>query len=215
MREGAMSGLLILGAGGHGRVVADAALECGRWDRIAFLDDYAEVGATVLGLPVAGPFADLASQRARFDAAIVGIGDARRRLELLAHCRQAGFQLPSVVHPAASVSRFATLGEGTVVLGQAGINAGARLGAACIVNTGATVDHDCELGEGVHVSPGAHLAGTVHVGERSWVGIGSCVREGIRIGARVLIGAGAAVISDIPDDSVALGVPAIARGKTE
>jgi sugar O-acyltransferase (sialic acid O-acetyltransferase NeuD family) len=205
-----MKTLLIIGAGGHGKVVADAAL-CAGWEEIAFLDDHSTGEVASLGLHIVGNTGDLAAHSSRFGSAVVAIGNAARRLELQRACERAGFLAVTVIHPSAAISRFAKLGAGSVVFAQSVINAGTTLGRACIVNSGATVDHDCELGDGVHVSPGANLAGNVRVGARTWVGIGACVRQGINIGSDVMIAAGAAVIADVPDSVTMMGVPAKRR----
>lgn len=205
-----MNALLILGAGGHGKVVADTALLLG-WKTVAFLDDRAAELKSCLGFPVVGTLRDLSSQGGAFTGAVVAVGDARLRLELGAACQRAGLALVSLVHPDASVSRFATIGAGSVVFAQAAINAGAVIGAACIVNTGATVDHDCVLENGVHVCPGANLAGDVRVGSRSWIGIAAAVRQGITIGSDATVGAGAVVVGDVPGDTTVVGVPARQR----
>lgn len=202
-----MTSLLIVGAGGHARVVADAALTTGNWQRVCFVDD-ALGASSVLALPIVGTSADLSRLRTEFGAAVVGIGDARVRLQLLEQCRQTGFDLPAIVHRTAAVSSYATLGPGVVVFAQAAINPGATLDEGCIVNTGATVDHDCRLQAGVHLCPGAHLAGSVQVAARSWIGIGACVKQGVRIGADVIVGAGAAVVCDIEAGLTVTGVPA-------
>lgn len=202
-----MNTLLIVGAGGHGRVVADAALTMKKWRRIGFVDDEPSARGG-LGLPIVGASADLQQLRAEFTEAAVGIGDARTRLQLLERCRQAGFELPAIVHATAAVSSYATLGPGVVVFAQAAINPGATIEEGCIVNTGATVDHDCLLQAGVHVCPGAHLAGNVQVAARCWIGIGACVKQGVRIGADVTVGAGAAVVCDIEAGLTVIGVPA-------
>lgn len=200
--------LLIVGAGGHGKVVADAAMEMSCWSRIGFIDDRGEQLQRVAGVPVIGRLADLESLRGDWSAAVVAIGDAPHRLEILQALRELEFELPVIAHPSAVVSRLAAIGSGTVIFAQAAINAGASIGAGCIVNTGATVDHDCQLGDGVHLCPGVNLAGNVVIGARSWVGIGSAVRQGISIGRDVTLGAGAVVVQDVPDEVVAYGVPA-------
>jgi sugar O-acyltransferase (sialic acid O-acetyltransferase NeuD family) len=114
----------------------------------------------------------------------------------------------TLVHPAATVSRYAVIGEGTVVFAGAVVNAGARIGTAAILNTSCSIDHDCLLDDAVHISPGARLAGGVQVGDLSWVGIGASGRQLISIGQRVVVGAGSAVVSEIPDDLTVAGVPA-------
>lgn len=206
-----MSALLIIGAGGHGRVVADAALATGKWSSLAFLDDRAAQLGSMLGRPVVGDLGQLAAQRTDFDHAVVALGDGARRRQFFAECRRIGYQLPVLVHPSAVVSSFATVADGCVVLAQAVVGASAVLGAACIINNAATVDHDCELGEGVHLCPGAHVAGGVRIGAGSWIGIGAAVREGLRIGHGVTVGAGAVVVSDVPDGVTVVGNPARAR----
>lgn len=208
-----MKRLGILGASGHGKVVADAAL-CAGWDELVFFDDEWPRIRTVGPWTIAGVAADLIRSRADFDGAVVAIGNNRTRIGKQRELVAAGVNIASVVHPAAVVSRFATIGLGSVVFAGAIINPFAILGSACIVNTGATVDHDCVLADGVHISPGAHLGGAVQLGERTWIGIGAAVRHGISIGADVIVGAGAAVIKDIVDKETVTGVPAQPMNKT-
>jgi sugar O-acyltransferase (sialic acid O-acetyltransferase NeuD family) len=207
-----MAGLLLLGAGGHARVVAETALATGRFGRIAFLDDRCTDSAQLpdqLGWPVIGPFAAaLDSQiRQQFPAALVAIGNASLRLQLLPRLAAAGYELPVVVHPTAWLSPSAQIGVGSVVFAQAAIQAQTVIGSGAILNTGCSVDHDAQLGHGVHICPGARLAGEVQVGDRSWIGIGASVIQQIRIGADVTVGAGAAVVRDLPDGVTAVGVP--------
>ncbi|MBZ9674732.1 acetyltransferase [Mesorhizobium sp. ES1-1] len=202
-------GLFLLGAGGHGRVVADIA-EATNWTDTAFLDDRWPAFSQNLAWPILGTFRDLAARARAGGAVLVTIGGNHTRLNLHRELRENYF-IPTLIHPSAVVSPHATIGAGCVVMANAVINAGARIGDAVIVNTAATIDHDCRLADGVHISPGAHLAGGVDVGEASWVGIGSAVREGVVIGADVVVGAGAAVIADIQDGRMAAGVPATVR----
>ena len=202
--------LLLLGAGGHGRVVADIAAATG-WRGIAFLDDRWPALSQNLAWPVLGNFGDIAARAADCTAMLVTIGGNRSRLQTHRDlCERICF-IPTLIHPSAVVSPHATIGAGSVVMANAVINAGARIGEAVIINTAATIDHDCCLADGVHVSPGAHLAGGVDIGEASWIGIGSAIREGIVIGADVVVGAGAAVVADIDDRLMAAGVPATVR----
>ena len=200
-----MGALLVLGAGGHGRVVAEAALASG-FDRVVFLDDRPP-GAPGLG-PVIGPFSALAQMKADWPAAIVAIGDNRSRLGMFAELGAFGFETPSVIHPAAVVSSHAHLGSGVFAAAGSIVSVGARIGDAAILNTAATVDHDCIVSAGAHISPGANLAGNVVVGTCAWIGIGAAVKNGVNIGSDAIVGAGSAVIKDVEADAVVAGAPA-------
>ncbi|SDJ09508.1 acetyltransferase [Billgrantia gudaonensis] len=199
--------LAILGASGHGKVVADTALQAG-WTEVVFYDDawpeLEENGAW----SVAGDTAALLSQLAEFEGVVVGIGNNRTRLAKTRKLACAGARLATIVHPRAVVSSQANIGRGSVVFAGAVIQVDSQLGEACIVNTNASIDHDCQLAPGIHVCPGVNLAGLVTVGEACWIGIGASVKQQVRIGAGVTVGAGAAVIRDIPDGEVVVGVPA-------
>lgn len=202
-----MTRLALLGASGHGKVVADAALLSG-WQSVDFFDDAWPKLERNGHWPVVGDSASLLARLAEFDGVLVSIGNCVVRWEKHQALQAAGARLATVVHPAATVSRHAALGAGTVVLAGAVVNVDAVVGPAGIVNTGATVDHDCRLGEAVHVCPGAHLSGDVHVGHCSWIGVGSAVKQGIVIGERVMVGAGAVVVSAIASGLTVVGNPA-------
>lgn len=200
--------LLILGAGGHAKVLAEAALACGLASHLAFLDDR-PIGS-VLGWPVLGPLALVraASLQQQWPQAVVAIGDAATRLSWLDQLQGLGFALPVIAHPRAQISPSARIGAGSVLFAQAVVQAESTLGRGVILNTACSVDHDCRLDDGVHICPGARLGGEVAVGPRSWIGIGASVVQRIRIGGQVTVGAGAAVVSDLPDGVTAVGVPA-------
>lgn len=202
-----MRRLAILGASGHGKVMADTAEVCG-WQSVVFFDDAWPTKAQNGAWPIEGGTADLLKRLSDFDAVLVAIGDNRIRLEKLAILKASEARFARLVHPAATVSRHAAIEDATVVFAGAVVNAFATVGIGCILNTGCSVDHDCVLEAGVHVSPGAHLAGSVRVGEASWIGIGACVRQSQYIGARVTVGAGAVVVADVADGVTVTGVPA-------
>lgn len=202
-----MKRLALLGASGHGKVVADIALSAG-WSEVAFFDDAWPKVSTNGRWQVLGNSADLLATASKFDGVLVAIGNCKVRLEKQQALIRAGAQMATLVHPSACVSAFAKLGHGTVVMPGAVVNIDADVGDAVIVNTGATVDHDCVLAQGVHISPGANLSGNVHVGEKSWIGIGAVVRQGISIGSEVVIGAGAVVVNHVCNAITVVGNPA-------
>lgn len=207
-----MRKLLIVGAGGHGRSVADAALALKAWDEVEFGDDGMDENARVMGLRVIAVSKRLSELRDRYDDVIVAIGDNRIRLRWIIRLREYGVEsIPALVHPRAYVSPFATLGAGTVALAGAVVGPGTTIGEGCILNTSCSVDHDCSLAGGVHISPGARLGGMVQVGELSWVCIGASVANNLTIGENCTLAAGAALISDMPDGALYAGVPAVLK----
>ncbi len=202
-----MTRLVILGAGGHGKVVADTAEASGQWSSIVFYDQAWPATSQVADWPVLGTEADLLAQRDAMRV-VVAIGHNATRWQKQQRLAQAGLPLATLVHPHAWVSPRAALGQGTVVFAGAVIQAGAVLGDGCIVNTAATVDHDCRIGAATHISPGAHLGGTVMLGERCWIGIGAVVRNNTSVGDDCTVGAGAVVVADAEGRQTLVGVPA-------
>lgn len=203
-----MNGLLVVGAGGHGKVVADTAIEMGAWDSVAFLDDkYPEI-KTVGSFRVLGKIADAYNLIKDYSDISIGVGVNKLRLELISEFSESSFRIPNIIHPTAFVCKNVDISRGTVIFANSSINTSSKIGLGCIINTGAIVDHDCTIGDGVHISPGVNIAGNVNIGDKSWVGIGSSIINNINIGRDVIIGAGSVVISDIPDGKKAYGVPA-------
>lgn len=206
MMSTVLARLLLIGAGGHGRVVADIARELGTVD-ILFLDDRWPSLSSVGNWPVVGTSKDVnAHMQGR--GVVVTIGDNQRRLALHGELERTGISQPALVHPKAVVSREAKIGAASVVMAGVVVNIGAKVGKAVILNTACTIDHDCDIGDGAHVSPGAHLGGGVSVGRRTWIGIGATVRHSTSIGDDVMVGAGAAVIAEVRGGSRVAGVPA-------
>ena len=208
-----MTSLLILGAGGHAKVVAELALASRFASSLAFLDDSStrtDPSPPLLGWPVLGPllFSDQASIAAKYEAAVVAIGHAPIRLQWIQRLQVAGYHLPVLIHPTAWVSPTAKIGPASVVFAQAAVQSQASIGIGAILNTGCSVDHDAQLSDGVHICPGSHLAGDVSVGARSWIGIGASVIQKVSIGSDVTVGAGAAVVRDVPNKVTVVGVPA-------
>ena len=202
-----MRRLAILGASGHGKVVADAA-SCSGWHDVVFFDDAWIALTHILDWPVIGRSADFLKEAHDFNGVIIAIGNNAIRQDIATKLQETGAILSTIIHPAACISRYATIGHGSVVFAGAVLNPNCHIGENCIINTNATVEHDCVLGDGVHISPNASLGGHVRVGDLSWIGIGASVKQEITIGRRVMVGAGAAVVSHIPDYATAVGVPA-------
>lgn len=202
-----MKRLALLGASGHGKVVADAALESG-WQQVCFFDDAWPEKNIIGSWQVLGNTQLLKATLHEFDGVIVSIGDCTARWSKQRELQQAGSKFAIVVHPSAVVSRYAKLGRGSVVMAGVVINADAVVGEACIINTGATVDHDCLIEDAVHICPGTHLSGGVHIGVGAWVGIGASVKQGVNIGPEAMVGAGAVVVHSISAGQVVVGNPA-------
>ena len=200
--EGAkLNRLIIIGASGHGRVVADIA-RLNEYKDIVFLDNNSDLKECA-GYPVLGP--DIMT--AELDGDIfVAVGNGRIRKKLME--RDKGRIFPVLIHPHAVIAADVLIGEGSVVMAGTVINGNTEIGRGCIVNTSASVDHDCILGNFVHVSVGAHLWGTVTVGEDTWIGTGVIVSNNVEICSDTIIGAGAVIINTIAEEGIYIGVPA-------
>jgi len=205
-----MSNLAILGASGHGKVIADIA-ELNGYTNISFFDDAWPEKSQLDGWTISGDSNQLIERLSEFSACIVAIGNNTIRIQKQYELQKHNARIISLIHPRAVVSSYADIASGTVIMANAVINPAVKIGQACIVNTAATIDHDCIIANGVHVSPGAHLAGNISIGENSWLGIGCSVKQGVTIGRNVVVGVGAAVVTDIHDDNIAVGVPAKSR----
>ena len=197
-----MKNVIIIGASGHGKVAADAVLASGN-RVLGFLDD-APAGDAILGLPVLGSIKDYGNYPdAEF---LIAIGDNATRMQLASRLENVTWH--TAMHPAAVVSPYAEIGEGTVVLANAVVNAGAKIGRHCIVNTAAVVEHDNRIADFAHISVGAKLAGTVTIGKATMVGIGAVVSNNVSVCDGCIIGAGAVVVKSIAEPGTYAGVPA-------
>ena len=205
-----MAKLLILGAGGHGKVVSEIAQLMKQWEEIAFLDDREDI-SEVLGIPIVGKLADLLALRSEYEYGFVAIGSNTARLKWTEKLSHHGFKIPILMHPSSTVSAKSSIEEGTVIMAGAVINPDTKIGRSCIINTASTIDHDCILQEGVHTSPGVHLGGTVKVGKRTWICIGATIINNINIGCDSVIAAGAVVTKDVLSNVLVAGVPAVIK----
>lgn len=196
-----MRKLAIIGASGHGKVVADIARKNG-YKEIVFLDDDESIHECG-GYPVIGK----SSEAGTIDAdIIVGIGNAGIRKQIQESVPEE--KLVTLIHPDAVIAEDVAIGAGTVVMAGAVINSGARIGKGCIINTCSSVDHDCKVGDYVHISVGSHLCGTVSVGSGTWIGAGATVSNNISICPDCMIGAGAVIVKNIDSAGTYMGVPA-------
>ena len=194
-----MKRLNIIGASGHGKVVADIAALNGYTD-IVFLDDDESIKECA-GYPVIGNCSD-APEGEIFVA--VGNAETRKRLMELYRDRTQ----PVLIHPSAIVAKGVEIRKGSVVMAGTVINPGAKIGRGVIVNTSSSIDHDCVVKDYCHIAVGAHLSGTVIVGENTWVGTGATLSNNVNICGGCIIGAGTVVIKDIDKPGTYVGVPA-------
>lgn len=197
--------LLIIGASGHGKVVAEIALKMNKWKSIAFLDDDETVKLS-MGIEVVGKSINAFKHIQDCDL-FIGVGNNETREKIQEKLEAQGACIPTLIHPAAVIGEQVILGAGTVIMAGTVINCCTEIGKGCIVNTSASIDHDSFIGDYVHISPGVHLAGTVKVGKGSWLGIGSSVSNNINIAGGCIVGAGAVVVRDITESGVYVGVP--------
>lgn len=194
-----MNRLIIIGASGHGKVVADIA-ELNGYKDIVFLDDNERVKECA-GYPVIGK-----SDEAPDGEVFVAIGNAIIRKSLMEMYKDR--VQPVLIHPNAVIAKKVTIGSGSVVMAGAIINPGAAIGQGVIINTGSSVDHDCNIGDYCHVSVGAHLCGAVFVGGKTWIGAGATVINNVSICENCIIGAGAIVVRGIFISGTYVGIPA-------
>ena len=193
--------ITIIGASGHGKVVAEIASLCG-YDQIEFLDDNESL-SNCGDWPIVGK--SIKAIEIENDL-FIAIGNSSIRRKLTEKLKNKTFV--TLVHPSAVVSKNSIIGPGTVIMAGACINPDAIIGAGCIINTCSSIDHDCKIGDYSHISVGSHLCGTVIVGEDSWIGAGSTIINNISITSGCLIGAGAVVVNDINERGTYIGVPA-------
>lgn len=197
-----MNRLIIIGAGGHGKVIADIALKNGYTD-ICFLDDNST--GECMGFSIVGKCSDVESYHNGATDFVIAIGNNEVRQHI---SEKYNVRWVTLIHPSAQVGVCVSIGAGSVLMANAVVNPCADIGRHCIVNTGAVVEHDNQLADFVHVSPGAKLAGGVTVGSRTWIGVGASVVNNVEICADVMIGAGAVVTKTINNKGTYIGVPA-------
>lgn len=198
-----MRQLIIIGASGHGKVVAYIA-KCNGYCDITFLDDNDSV-TECDGYNVLGKTAEYKNYDCDF---FVAIGNAHTRAKILQELISAGKSIATLIHPSSVIADGVKIGNGTVVMAGAVINSSTTIGEGCIINTCASVDHDNVIGDYAHISVGAHTAGTVKIGNNTWLGVGAVVSNNITVCDNCMVGAGAVVIKNIEEEGTYIGVPA-------
>lgn len=206
-----MKNIIIIGGGGHAKVVASVLKNHPDWNPIGYTDIIDK--GQLLGLPYLGD--DFALKKIQKDKApqylAIGIGllgDFKKRREIISNLQSLGIQFPPIISKNAIVNECVENGQGTVVMDGVILQPGVSIGDFSIVNTGATIDHDCKLGDFVHIAPGANVSGDVNIGDNVLIGTGAAIIQGIQIVDNVLIGAGAAVVKNIIERGVYVGTPA-------
>ena len=199
----------VIGAGGHGKVVADVA-QRSCWTQVVFFDP---LFFSSEAMHAHWPLVATPEESVTYDCDgyFVAIGNGELRKQWCEWLLDKGLPLVSLIDPSAIVSHYATIEPGVLIVAGAVVNVDSHISQGVIVNTRASVDHDCHIGAYSHICPAVALAGTVKVGAHSWIGIGSQVKQGISIGDGVIVGAGATVVSDIDDGLTVVGTPARSR----
>ncbi|WP_413522618.1 acetyltransferase [Photobacterium phosphoreum] len=200
-----MKTLAILGASGHGKVIADIAEQVG-WDNIVFFDDKWPLIKKVLKWPIIG---DTNSQLIeQYENFFVAIGNNSIRKEKTLMLLHENKKLPNLIHPSAIISKYTNIGKGIVITENAIVKISSSIGDGVVINSNSVIGHDCIIGDFSHITPSCSIAGHVSIGECSWIGNGSSVRQCISIGENVMIGSGAVVVKNIPSNMTVIGNPA-------
>lgn len=209
--DGQMAPCIIIGCGGHGRVVLDILRQAGAYDPVGFVDsDRSTHGRRIDGLKVLGHPDDLTalSESLGIERIIIAIGDNGVRREFADRMSALGFELINAIHPSANLAANVSLGRNTVVAAGVLVGAHGQIGDSVILNTGCIVDHETLIGTATHVCPGAKIAGRVVIESGAFIGIGATVIQSVRVGCEAIVGAGAVVIADVAPMSTVVGVPA-------
>lgn len=208
--------LILIGGGGHCKSVIDVAESAG-YNILGILDMPEEVGKSVLNYKVIGTDEEIPqyADRAEFIITVGFIKNPAIRIRIYNRIKEAGGKLATIIASTAHVSRYAALGEGTVVMHQAVVNAGAHIGENCIINTFCNIEHDAVIGNQCHISTGTMVNGDCKVGDRVFIGSQSVLANGITVGEEIIVGAGSVVRKSISEKGVYVGNPAILKVKSK
>lgn len=208
--------LILVGGGGHCKSVIEVAESAG-YNILGILDMPEEVGKTVLGYKVVGTDDDIPQfvGKAEFVITVGFIKNPAIRIRIFDKIKSAGGRLATIVASTARVSKYAEVGEGTVVMHQAFVNAGAKIGRNCIINTFSNIEHDAQVGDQCHISTGTMVNGDCKIGERVFIGSQSALANGITVGDDIIVGAGSLVRKSISTKGIYSGNPAILKIKSK
>lgn len=198
---------IIIGSGGHAKVIIDAINKGGHYDIIGLIDDFREIGETTLGIPVVGKVNDVEAHNEIGCSWIIAIGDNKSRHKVYSKLMELRLNYINVIHPSAIIGGDVEIGVGNFIAAGVIINSGTTIGNHCIINTGAQLDHDNKLDDFISIAPKAALAGNVSIGRGTYIGMGANIKEKIAIGRQSIIGAGSMVLQDVPRFKVAYGNP--------
>lgn len=200
-----LKSLIIIGAGGHGKVIADIAKFNG-YQEIVFLDD--DIKKYKIGeYQIIGTTNDIEKFKEKYDF-FVGIGNNKIRKKISLMLNEKKISQPILIHPSAVIDPTVNIGNGTVIMANVVINADSKIGNGCIINTSSSIDHDCLINSYTHISPGVHVAGTVSIGECTWIGIGASIKNNLYITSNCTIGAGSVIVKNLLKSGTYFGVPA-------
>jgi len=212
-----MKKIVLLGAGGHSKVLIETILSCNKNYEIVLLDDKfsSNKSIKILGYPIIGKLKkifDIDFQK-KYKEALVSLGDSSLRIKWINTLLQLRYDVPSFIHSTAYFSSYSSIGSGSVVFAKAVVQSDVKLGKGVILNSNSIIEHDGLVGDGSHICPGVSIAGSVKIGKLSFIGIGASIKQDIYIGDNVVVGAGSVVLRNIDDHKVAFGVPAKIKDK--
>lgn len=208
-----MQSIVLIGGGGHARVLIDIIKTSGEYEIVGILDSQLDIGTLISGVSILGNdnfLAELYSKGIKNACIAIGsIKDNSKRKMLYEKVKQIGFSVPYLIHPQAILSKNDTrIFEGVQIMAGAIVQTGCSIGENTIINTGAIIEHDCRVGKHVHICPGAIISGGCFIDEEAFVGTSATIIQGIKAGKNSVIAAGAVVVKNVPDDTEVMGVPA-------